>query len=426
MLKCKGKLSVYFTLSFVFAVHCLSISPVYAERNKSSIVLQVANFESNIHRYNSKTPKDPFAFLIPKIKQKRPSALQFETEKEALRALLNELGISEASQLLVFSNTSLQLSRISKTHPRAIFFNEELYVGYVPGGFIEIIGIDPEIGVIPYVFKLPKKGDSVHPPIRRSSRCMRCHAASSTGNIPGLLMSSVIPAESGGSLDSLSLDPPSHQIPYDRRFGGWFLSDRNNRVAKWSNSTGIMTGGNISQKLQPWPIKNISNYHLSDKSETVAHLILTHQIGFTNLCIEIQYLLREIDEDYNQDYKKTISDVLKEKLISHTLFSNEPKLPISLSKENSPFVEEFESSKHSTKKFHQFRKLNLRERLLETRCSYMLGSAVYQGLPTDFKSSFEKTLIMILKNELKLSSQVADHLDFSEKARILKTLKNYI
>ena len=169
------------------------------------------------------------------------------------------------------------------------------------------------------------------------------------------------------------------------------------KVAKWSNSTGIMTNGNISQQLVPWPTQNISKYHLNDKSETVAHLILSHQVGFTNLCIEIQYLLRELKEKYPDDYENKITGKLVEKLISYTLLSKEPRLPISLSKKNSPFVDEFESPKHSNKKFHQFRKLNLRDRLLEIRCSYMLGSRVYQGLPEIFKSNFEKTLMMILK-----------------------------
>ena len=118
--------------------------------------------------------------------------------------------------------------------------------------------------------------------------------------------------------------------------------------------------------------QNIAKYHLNDKSETVAHLILSHQVGFTNLCIEIQYLLREFKEKYPHDYEEKFTGKLVEKLLSYTLFSSEPRLPISLSKENSLFVDEFESLKHSNKKFHEFRKLNLRDRLLEIRCSYML------------------------------------------------------
>ena len=99
---------------------------------------------------------------------------------------------------------------------------------------------------------------------------------------------------------------------------------------------------------------------------------------------------------------------------------------MSLSKENSLFVDEFESLKHSNKKFHEFRKLNLRDRLLEIRCSYMLGSNVYQALPKMFKSNFEKTLVMILKDEHGLKTKVTDHLESSEKAKILEILEKYI
>ena len=121
MLKCKGKLYIYFALFFEFSGLTLLISQTYADQSKSSTVLQVSNFESDLHQYHLKTPEDPFAPLVTKMQQKRPQALQFETEKDALRALLIELEVSEATQVLVLSNTSLQLSKISKNHPRALF-----------------------------------------------------------------------------------------------------------------------------------------------------------------------------------------------------------------------------------------------------------------------------------------------------------------
>ena len=77
--------------------------------------------------------------------------------KDYLNWLLNKLYISKHSQLLVYSTTSLQLSRISPYNPRAIYFSDDLYLGYVPGGQIEVIGIDPQLGAIPYILIYPQK-----------------------------------------------------------------------------------------------------------------------------------------------------------------------------------------------------------------------------------------------------------------------------
>ena len=54
-------------------------------------------------------------------------------------SLLDALGIPVSSQTLVFSKTSAQFRLISTTNPRALYFNDDSYVGWVPGGpFLEI------------------------------------------------------------------------------------------------------------------------------------------------------------------------------------------------------------------------------------------------------------------------------------------------
>ena len=48
-----------------------------------------------------------------------------------------------SSQLLLFSASSLQSEIINPRNPRALYFNEDTYVGFVPGGKIEVISMDP-------------------------------------------------------------------------------------------------------------------------------------------------------------------------------------------------------------------------------------------------------------------------------------------
>src|SRR5690242_11700565 len=50
-----------------------------------------------------------------------------------LRSLLQNLNINPDTQVLVFSKTSFQSDRISPRNPRAVYFNDDVSVGFVPG-----------------------------------------------------------------------------------------------------------------------------------------------------------------------------------------------------------------------------------------------------------------------------------------------------
>ena len=69
--------------------------------------------------------------------------LEFEPEHGYLRSLLSALDVPESSQVLVFSKTSLQRERISPKTPRAIYFNDDVMIGFCRGGkVIEISAAD--------------------------------------------------------------------------------------------------------------------------------------------------------------------------------------------------------------------------------------------------------------------------------------------
>ena len=56
-----------------------------------------------------------------------------------LMSVLDALGVPVESQLLVFSKTGVQRAYTSPHNPRALFYNESVVVGYVPGApLIEI------------------------------------------------------------------------------------------------------------------------------------------------------------------------------------------------------------------------------------------------------------------------------------------------
>ena len=80
--------------------------------------------------------------------------LVYDQRQGYLGSLLKSLGISADSQLLVYSKNSLQLHRISTVTPRAIYFNDQVYVAFLPGSDrLEISVADPVLGGVFYTLE---------------------------------------------------------------------------------------------------------------------------------------------------------------------------------------------------------------------------------------------------------------------------------
>lgn len=381
------------------------------------------NFLHPIHGYEEIRPIDPFSTIRTKLENGKINSFS-KSPNEYLLNLLKELSISIHSQLLVYSTTSLQLSKISPQNPRAIYFSDDIYLGYVPGGQIEVIGIDPKLGAIPYIFNIPKNQDLEHPLIHRSSRCMNCHASKDIGRIPGLLISSVIPGPGGGTLDRFRKNSTGHEIQFKDRFGGWHITGHNPFTNSWANYSGIMKNGQINRVDNLPGTKFKWDKYITNSSNLLAHLLLEHQVGFTNRCIEITYKYRELIHNENSNTKNTsIINFIEEKsndLLSYILFKNEAKLPQSINFESSTFISDFEKKQGESSSSNGLRKLNLKTRLLENRCSYMVFSNSFLGLPEQFKKILLRKLKLILQN--KNGGGHFSYLTAKEKVNILDSL----
>jgi hypothetical protein len=188
----------------------LLLLPSFALANEVAGPIQsYRDFEAPPHNYKIRQPRDRFTLRMEDLK--RDPRLDRSSEKAFLASFLKILDIPVSSQLLVFSTTSLQLRFISPSNPRAIYFSEDIYVGYIPGGRLEVVGVDPELGAIFYIFDIPRESDAIL--YERSDRCMNCHAGEDTGYIPGLVAKSVIPGPGGGSLDAFRVVQSGHGIP---------------------------------------------------------------------------------------------------------------------------------------------------------------------------------------------------------------------
>ena len=341
------------------------------------------DFDAPPHRYSDRSPKDPFTRMRDLLESTN-SPLDRTSELAFVRSLLRVLGIPESSQLLVFSTTSLQLGLISPSNPRALYFNDDTYVGWVPGGRIEIASIDPELGAIFYIFDIPSDAS----PIRadRSGRCMNCHAGDEVGFVPGLTVKSVLPGPGGGSLDSFRRIPAGHAVPFETRFGGWHVTGAHGFTNHWGNLIGrLQEGALIRIPNTPGERFRLDRYPVPT-SDLVAHCVHEHQIGYFNRAILACYRVRtylHVDGPALTSAHRREIEADADELTRYLLFSDEAPFPGAFIRGDSlsGFRREFVIQRHGDQPTNPLRELALSTRLFRHRCSYLIHSAQFQSLP---------------------------------------------
>lgn len=294
-----------------------------------------------------------------------------------LRSLLKELNVPVSSQMLVFTATSLQKGLISARNPRALYFNDDTYVGFVPRGRVEVISLDPELGSIFYIFDRLQPGH--RPQVRRSSECMNCHAPRHMENIPGLVVESVIPGFTGGGERAFRREQSGHGVPISDRFGGWHLTGTGAAMPpNWSNQLLIRKNGEAKElPNSPGERCDLSRY-LLPTSDLLAQLLHEHQVGFVNRALQAGYRYRELsDADF---LTETMLGDLSAPLVRYLLFTDEaPLVPGMIG--NSPFAADFIAAGKRDSTGRSLRDLDGQTRLLKYRCSYMIYSPTFNGLP---------------------------------------------
>jgi hypothetical protein len=383
---------------------------------------RVRDFEKAPHNYWTRPLTDRFTQFKTALESGKLS-LDRSSEKAFVVSLLKALNISPATQTLVYSTTSLQLRRISPRNPRALYFNEDVYVGWVPGGQIEIASIDPALGGIFYIFDIPRGREA---PIRieRSTRCFNCHAEFEIGRIPGLLIKSVIPGPGGGSLESFRGDQTGHSIPFKDRFGGWHLTGKHGITEHWGNLVGELSPTGLKKYANPpgrqfrWETYPVAT------SDVLAQLLHEHQVGFVNRAVKATYDVR--GALVKGDAKGQIvqhADILTRYL----LFTNEVRLPTGGIEGDPALKAHFLKNARKTKLGVSLRQFNLRTHLFKYRCSYMIHSVTFSGLPGPLK----KRVLLNLRAALDpvKSHPASGHIPVGEKKAIglilASTLDNY-
>src|SRR5438093_261243 len=148
--------------SFALALFAATTAPLLAQPT-------LGDPEERIIHYNScEGLSDPIAQLQRRLAD-GTVRLNFEPGKGYLSSLLKELGVPVSSQALVFSKTSSQKEQTTPQSPRAIYFGDDISVGWVPdGSVIDLASVDPNRG--PIFYTLNQSSDSP-PKFTRRNDC---------------------------------------------------------------------------------------------------------------------------------------------------------------------------------------------------------------------------------------------------------------
>jgi hypothetical protein len=378
-------------------------------------------FREAPHRYLEQEPRDRFAALRKQVEAGR-AELDTRDDKAFLASVLKALDVPESSQLLVFSASSLQSEIINPRNPRALYFNEDTYVGWVPGGKLEIISMDPELGAMFYIFERLRPGGGP-PPITRSEKCFNCHAGLATRRVPGLIAESLLPMASGASLETYRRDEQGHQIPLEIRFGGWHLTGKHNLREHHANLMGASVPGRgiEKQKVEPGQMSDLG-LHLRPTSDILPHLVHEHQLGFENRVFHAAYLIRQWLAEGRGSLPMRVKaefEELAEELARYILFVDEAKLPERGIEGDTDFIRDFQRNRREAAGGRALKDFDLKTRIFKHRCSYMLYTDSWQKLPAVLK----ERVYFKMAEGLREQNPSYRHLEPAEKLAIRAILK---
>ncbi len=372
-------------------------------------------------RYATAKSTDDVAILAAKINSGE-FKLAYEPNQGYLRSLLDLLHVSKSSQILVFSKTSIQSAYISPQSPRAVYFNDRTYVGWIRGApNLEFASIDPKIG--PIFYTLANEPAQKPRLVRQTDECLQCHNSSLTGNVPGFLARSVYagpdgtPKLAGGSYNTT---PAS---PIKERWGGWYVTGvhgdqrhMGNEVARgdYQNPTlDTEKGANVTRLNGYFDVEA----YLTPHSDIVALMVAEQQMRIQNLITKASYQTEKAIQDAKELRKfgfteahvaESTRDRIKnvcDPLVLALTDADEAPLTSPI-KGTSKFTETFSASAPADQKGRRLSELDLTSRLMKYPCSPMIYSPSFAALPSEARDYVLQHLKKLLSGRDR-SAQIA-------------------
>lgn len=399
-------------LSLSLATLCLMTVPVRGQIQVSGHDRGFVPFSDEPINYLSDRLHDPVAKLQERI-DRGEARLEFEPRHGYLKSVLKLLEIPISSQTLVFSKSSFQYRKISPQTPRALYYNDNVYVGWVKDGHsVEISSFDPDQGAIFYLLEQHPSDQPAF--VRATLDCIQCHVAAGTRGVPGVLVRSIYTKPTGTQARNTRSFVSGHESPLSERFGGWYVTGTHGRQTHLGNAFSQdrehperidnVAGANIVTLAGRFPTRP----YLSVHSDLVAQLVLAHQTQMHNLITLTNFRTRMAlhAESVKSGAEAGPAGILveaahpqversAEELVRYLLLADEVTLddPVAGS---SGFAEEFAARGPRDPEGRSLREFDLRRRLFKYPCSYLIYSDAFDALPAPAKDYVYRRLLEIL------------------------------
>lgn len=385
--------------------------------------------------YSAAEPQDAIADLARQL-ERGEIELNWDAQHGWLPDLLQKLKVPVTSQVLVFSKTSLQIRHVSPTQPRALYFSDDVYVGWLPrGDLIELSAVDPQLGPVFYTISNAR---SRQPKIERDhQRCLTCHATSKTQDVPGYLVRSVFPGPDGHPVYGLGTVTTDHRTPLADRFGGWYVTGTHGAIRHRGNIVADAKGFRAEEQDSAANLTAVPSHagierYLTSTSDIVALMVLEHQTQMHNFITRAHYETR-----LALDYERTMNEALgrpadmrnpvtqrriaaaAEDLLECLLLSGEAPLASPI-RGNSGFVSDYESAGPRDQQGRSLRQLDLQRRLYRYGCSPLIYSEAFAALPTEVWQILRQRLEQILSGNDQ--SQAFQHLTAEDRRDLREIL----
>jgi hypothetical protein len=324
--------------------------------------------------------------------------LDFEPGHGYLRSLLEALDIDPSSQVLVYSKTSLQTGEIQAASPRAIYFNEDTYVGWVQGTEqLELGSMDTALDQVFYTLKNGSSGPASFK--RETTTCLSCHdsLSYSGGGVPRFLLMSAYVDTHGEQITHEGSILMTDHTEFRYRWGGWYVTGQQGSQVHLGN----MLVHNVQElnhldSLRRGNLDNLDGVfdtrpYLTDKSDIVALLVLLHQSTVQDRMTEVNFDTRTALAKAGKDpsdgrgvtlpaeSRKQIREEM-DALVDEMLFIGGPGFSSRLTG-SSGFDRWFQARGPRDSQGRSLRELDLTSRLFKYPCSYLIYSEAFDALP---------------------------------------------
>ena len=374
-----------------------------------------------------KEQDDPVRRLWKQVADGRVQ-LDASSESAFLKSVLRELEVPVASQVLVFSKTSLQRDLISPQQPRAIYYNDECYVGWVKGGAIELIGVDAVEGPQYYLLQRSVAGLEKGPVFQVGKDCFSCHGGAA------LQVQSVRVDGEGQPLTGSISFSTTEESPLGERWGGWYVTGHSGKEAHLGNLVAGQHPSRIGAAPETLADLLPAAVYPTDTSDIVSLMVLEHQTSVQNILTKANQtalralhmqtsLQKELGEPIQNQPTGTALRIIEhctEDVLDALLFKDEAPLPEGGIEGDVSFQNAFGQSAHRSADGRSLKDFQLLTRLFKYRCSYMIHSRTFTQMQPALKKTILTRLDQILTGQDR--SGRYDYLGESERKHIRKIL----